>query len=62
MCKIKGNELTKIIDEELSTKLCAGCDKKDDYLSIWNKNHKPYCPRCLEEIKAVYDKKVEYNA
>ena len=62
MCKLKQQELDKIVEEELVGKVCAGCDKKDTYLTIWNQNHKPYCDRCLEEIKAVYDKKVEYHA
>lgn len=56
MCKINQNELSKIIEEELKEKQCAGCDETNIPLSIWPKNHQPYCDRCLEEIHAIYDK------
>lgn len=50
-------KLTEIIKEtEIKKELCAGCDVKSNYLQ-YAKNGKPYCPRCYEEVIAMFNYK-----
>ena len=54
----KNIELQQTFKKELEEKidLCAGCDIPSIHLQ-YAQNGKPYCPRCYEEVKTIFEYK-----
>jgi len=50
---LQSSFINNIIEHE--DRVCSGCDKHSETLT-YAKNDLPYCPRCYEEIKAMYKK------